>query len=200
MEEEPDASPKEEGSSSDDDFGFKKAPATPIKTEEAAPKRKAAVKGSAKPKQVSRGSGQKAPARNIDAGTQKTTEAAEQILTALKAVAPLQVWASNHKQEKDLEAKVSKALKLVTALEGGSDCSEASESLVSELKAVSNQVSSWATMLSSVKQHAGTEVFELPEELVDELVTLPARDLTTILTDVGSGLIEAVLFPWFQAC
>ena len=185
-EDEPEPVAKEEEESSDSDFGFKK----PVKAEEDV-KRKAAVKSKAKAKAqaVSERPGRRASGSR-PGEAQKMQDSSQLLLSSLKSISPLQMWNASEKQAADVDNKVGKALKLFGAMDA-MDGNEELKSMAAELKTVADEVSWCAFVLSEVKRHAGTDVFEIPEEIVADLVGLPSQDVVAILTDIGNQIIDA---------
>ena len=166
-------------------FGFQPTPCE-VKQEEVPGKGpKACVKTkAAKPRSAAKARGAEAPQ------DRKIFESAEQTLAAMRLVTPLDIWQSGEKQAKDLESRLSKALKMSAALE---DAGEDGPRLAADLKKVTGDISEWTGIVSNLQEHAALMTFEVPEQIVDDMIEWPAASLTTILTDVAQQIMEATL-------
>ena len=157
------------------------------------PKAKAAC-SSKEPAKAS--SGRQPSSRGGEGASQKTADSAGQALKALTAVTHLQLWQAGEKLSKEHEAKISKALKLATPLEHADDAKF--RDTASKLKIVCDDLVEWRSWLTSLAEHPGVKVFDVDEDLVDELVNIPCPDLSTILTDIGNQILQANWCPWFS--
>eukprot|EP00439_Symbiodinium_sp_Y106_P059419 s3934_g8.t1 len=121
---------------------------------------------------------------------QRTLDAGQAALRALKSMTPVQYWSGGAK-EKDLQTKVGKALSSCTALESLETNKDAT-SLREELQNLVETTNSWSEILDKFRLSDPLMVLQIQTEDVAKLAKqIPVDAVAAVVTEIARKLVEA---------
>ena len=121
---------------------------------------------------------------------QRTLDAGQAALRALKSMTPVQYWSGGAK-EKDLQTKVGKALSSCTALES-LETNKNATSLREELQNLVETTNSWSEILDKFRLSDPLMVLQIQTEDVAKLAKqIPVDAVAAVVTEIARKLVEA---------